>query len=161
MVDETEVPDTRKISKRDVSGNKEVRFLRIYFKKPIEVVETDTNQDIEPGPPPAPVYLSSSILMAKNCIPPLNHRYISDCLCQSEKYKQKILAVETVVLPPFINDNKDDDFNRSAEEVLGCNRIKGRFRYSFSGIRLYCDEGYYNSKKNSFVESEMFYVEVK
>ncbi|RWS07901.1 hypothetical protein B4U79_13403 [Dinothrombium tinctorium] len=145
--------DTRSMCRTIEKTKPEIRFLRLYFKKKIDFKER-SEHEVETAslislPPPPPVFLASTAFWSKKCEEPLNDWFMGMSMFQEDRYKCKLLCVETSVVPTFINDRKNESFAKAVDEVLNCNRLEGRYRYTFTAIKLYFDEGYYNSLEDN------------
>lgn len=54
--------------------------------------------------------------------------------------RTKICTIETVVVPPFTDDEDNISFQHAVDQTLDCNRMKGHLKYSFVAIRIYYQE---------------------
>ena len=86
------------------------------------------------------LYLTAIGFNAKTMIEDINEWYREVFHANDVKRSRQILNIETVVTPPFVNDETGLSFQRAIDETLDCNAMEGRFKYSFMAIRIYYDE---------------------
>lgn len=150
--------DTRLSWKCKSQSDKEIRFLRIYCTR-----QTDLSNMFMVYDPLAPSCLDFKLSLTAIAFHGKNfHRDIEDWYkqsapladhlsdddpsnCESDSKSaialpsDKILNIETVVVPPFLNT--PTSFQYSVDKTESCNQIEGRFKYAFTAVRVYYNEG--------------------
>ncbi|RWR99173.1 uncharacterized protein B4U79_11171, partial [Dinothrombium tinctorium] len=145
-------PNTKVMTRTKYEKEAEIRFLRIYYTKPMK--EFCDNFPLSLVDKTA-IYLASTSIAAKKCQEQID-AWFANLSFDSENYKYRVLAAETLVLPPYVKDKKGVNFLKAVDEIFRCNRLEGRLRYAFLAIRLYYDEGYDSLRQNNEIDTQEF-----